>query len=168
MMGRQINFFLLGEDEKELYDFVLNNGDTIINDIAQTISYEIVVQNPYRQVFVKLPQSSIKKYKESNFIDVFKSSLLEINRTWIREKRIEAGRLYVDLFYFDSNNMKQKKGKWLEDRFAYYKKWIIKHSKISINKGYYIGNYTYKLYKEKGFQMVGSFAASDKNVILFD
>ncbi len=82
----------------------------------------------------------------------------EIIERYRSQKRIERGRLWVQLKYYSSYDADAQiisKDKWLEDKYNYYKRWIIKNSKISKDKMFYIGKETYVLYKEAGYKMMG-------------
>jgi hypothetical protein len=73
-------------------------------------------------------------------------------------KRVEPGRLWVQLKYYSSYDENARiicKEKWLEDKYNYYKRWIIKNYKISKDKMFYIGKETYTLNKEAGYKMMG-------------
>jgi hypothetical protein len=154
-MGRQTNFFMVGDDESDFIDFILNQGDSIINRFGNIMTKQDVITEKFGQVYIVLPQSVIKM-KSYGLIDDFASNVIEYDRSLIKEKRIEAGRIYIELIGFDEQGNKYRKEEWIEEKFNTYKKWIVKHCMIDKDKRWYIGKSTYLLYKNQGYKMVDS------------
>jgi hypothetical protein len=67
--------------------------------------------------------------------------------------RKQVGRLWIELIGYALNGSTFRKDQWVEDDYNYYKKWILKHCKISKNKCCYIGGTAYRLYKN-GYKML--------------
>ena len=164
-MGRQIDFFMIDEDEKELFDFIQTNGDILINKFGNPVTYNAIIHESLQQVFLKSPKSVIKMY-DFGILDSSISEVIELDRNTVKGNLIEQGRLYIDMYYLDESGNWMKKEKWLEALYNRYRRWIIKHCKISDDKHWYIGQKTHELYLS-GFEMVGSFAAAKYNVIHF-
>lgn len=163
-MGRQINFFMVNEDEKELFDLIQASGDVIINKFGVPVTYDTILHESLEQVWIKSSQS-VTKIRESGMLDR-DSDIIELDRNTIRKNRIEQGRLYLDMYYLDESGNIARKGKWLETLYDRYKKWVVNHCSISDDKHWYISRATYQLYLQ-GFQMVASFAAAPHSFIKF-
>jgi hypothetical protein len=154
-MRRQINFFLLNEDETEFLEYIHSLGDGIISSRGCPLNNEDITGQNMAQVYIKLSQSIIK-IRESGYLETFESNVIEYCRTRMSGlQRYDNGRLWVELYDFNEAGYPFKKEKWLEDKYVLYKKWIIKHARISKNKYFYIGDAAYKLYKQ-GYHMMST------------
>jgi len=159
-VGRQINFFLAGDEESEFIDFIYTQGGSIIDRFGRIMSKKEVILETFWQIYITFPQSVIDM-KNNGRIDDFTSNVIEYDRSVVKEKKIAAGRMYVELIGYDEQGNKFRKEKWLEEKFNIYKKWIIKHCKISKDKEWYIGIKTYLLYKNQGYRMVDSLSVRE-------
>lgn len=106
------------------------------------------------QLFIFLKHSEIVS-GNSGFINESISDVIEFYRCKIvNGYKIEYGRLWVELKYWDKQGQLITKEKWLSERFEFYRKWIKKNCRISKDKGFYIFDEAYKLYREGKMQMI--------------
>lgn len=149
-MGRQINLFMGGDDEAEFMNVIRNCGGALIDQWGTPLTQEQVIRHKHR-VYIGFPRSRVKKDIES-WLDYSVSDVIEFDRSMIRERRIEAGRLWAEFNVFDEQGRASRKEKWFEDKCDFLKKWITRNCRISKDKGYYIGRATYGLHKEQGYR----------------
>lgn len=149
-MGRQINFYLVGDDETEFTDVILRAGGAFVDEWGMAITEERAIQAE-RKVYIKFLQSQVKM-NSSGRVDYPISDVIEFKRSMIRDRNIYLGRLWVEIIGFDERGRIRSKDVWLEDKYSSYKRWITRHCKISRDKTCYIGQKTYRLYKEQGFR----------------
>lgn len=161
-MGRQIRFFMLGQDEEEFLKHVKENGDIIIDTKGNVLETEYILETSMPkvlQVLIKSPQSKIV-LDLNGFVNDFKSDVIVFSRSTSLAKhdpkRIWDGRLWVELRNYDENGIVVMKPKWLEENFNRYKKWITKNCKISNDKAFYICRNAYRLNKDEGYKMMNS------------
>jgi hypothetical protein len=155
-MGRQIYFFLIGKDEEDFLDYVLNKGDSIIDSKGKQLSKEEIIKEKPMSVYIKPAQARIIT-RASGFVEDFESNVIDFHRSRFQLKnpqKFQSGRLWIELIGYATNGTTYRKEKWVEDDYNYYKKWILKHCKISKDKGFYISGTAYRLYKEEGYKMV--------------
>ena len=155
-MGKQINFFLVGKDEDEFLDYIYSSGDNIVDRKGKSLTKDEALKEKFYHLYIKSPQSIIKT-RDSGMLENDVSDVIEFSRNTIIGNRVEQGRLYIQMINYDTNGNKIRRQKWLENIYNKYKKWIIKHCKISKDKGWYIGIETYRLYKEEGYKMTDHF-----------
>ena len=163
-MGKQIRFFMLGSDEIKFLELIEATGDLIVDDKGNTIdiiefkegllhSEEKKDYLAFTEFYIIFPDSNIIKF-ESGIINQIRSDVIEVLMCSVTEENlVREGRLWAEFKYYDENRMLKSKGKWFEEKFNLYRNWIKKNLRISVNKGYYIGEEAYKLYKEKGYRM---------------
>jgi len=153
-MGRQIEFLMVGDDESEFIDFIYASGDQLIDRQGNVLSKDEIIHNPkLTQIYIKSPQVDIVK-DFTGSIDTFFSYVIEFIRSEVKDKRIDCGRLYIETTGLTYDQRIIRTEKWLEERYQYYKKWIVKHTKISTDKSAYVGQMTYSLYKAGGYKLI--------------
>lgn len=153
-MGRQIRFLMIENDESEFIDFIYESGDQLIDRQGNEYFKDEIIRNPkLSQIYIKNQQVDVIKYFTGS-IDTFFSYVIEFSRSGIKDKRIDCGRLYIETTGLTHDQRIIRTEKWLEDRYQYYKKWILKHTKISTDKSAYAGKMTYSLYKAGGYKLV--------------
>jgi hypothetical protein len=104
-----------------------------------------------------LSQYSKIIYSRNGFIDVICSDVIEFSRSMARnQKKVQYGRLWVELKYFEESGVGVTKEKWLNEKYSAYKRWIEKQYKISKCKDFYIGATTYKIYKHESFKLMAT------------
>jgi len=160
-MGKQIRFFMHGNDELKFLEIMEEQGDSIVDDKANPIEINklkqffrnTVEEVELTQFFMIFPESKLIR-DENGFIEPIESDVIEFSRCSIEsENMVWAGRIWAEFNYYDNNDAMVKKDKWFEQKFNKYRNWIKKNLRISVDKGYYIGEEAYKLYKEKGYRM---------------
>jgi|WetSurMetagenome_2_1015567.scaffolds.fasta_scaffold465868_2 hypothetical protein len=155
-MGRQIRFFFTEKDEEDFLQAIFEHGDFIIDSKGrQMTKHEIFKENPAK-IYIK-PTQAVVIMRESGYVEAFESNIIDYRRSRIQSndpKKFQVGRLWIELIGYASNGSTFRKDKWIEDEYNYYKKWILKHCKISKNKDYYIGSTAYLLYKDKQYEML--------------
>ncbi len=155
-MGKQIRFFMLNDDENAFIKLIEEFGDRIVDNKGKTLVAEEIIKSD-RSVFYILSQSSKITYSVNGFIDVICSDAIEFSRSMIRnQSKVQYGRLWVELKYFDESGNSITKEKWLNNKFNMYKRWIEKQYKISKCKDFYIGNAAYDLYKNERYKLMAS------------
>lgn len=155
-MGKQIRFFMLNEDEKSFINLVNQCGDILVDNKGNPLSIEEVIKSD-RSVFYILSQHSKVIFSINGFIDVICSDVIEYSRSRLRnQEKVQYGRLWVELKYFDQSGINVSKEKWLNEKYFIYKKSIEKQYKISKCKDFYIGIATYNLYKHEGFKLMAT------------
>src|SRR4030067_3248094 len=113
-MGRQINFFMVGDDEVAFFDFVVENGDQLIESSGKHLfKEEIIGDYIWKQVYIKSPRSIIIK-SFTGYLDTFKSTIIEYDRSVEKDNKIEKGRLYLNTFNYDDTGNKVRVEKWLK------------------------------------------------------
>jgi hypothetical protein len=156
-MGRQICFYMLDADELEFMQLIKDWGDSFI-DITGNNSISKEYYEKKKALYIVSPQSKIIK-NTFGFVDDYNSDVIEFMRCELSlaPNKLDYGRLWMDpRCYIDTEGSAVVilKGKWFQDKYNAYKKWIIKNYRISKNKHYYIAKEAYQAYKEKGFKMM--------------
>ncbi len=163
-MGRQIRFFMHGDDEIKFIELVEYFGDSISDrggnpfDISKLNGFllhkeEITDSSKLTILFIIFPESKLVK-RESGYINPVEADVIEFSRCDITDNnQIWEGRLWAEFKYYDENGTLKSKDKWFEQKFNKYRNWIKKNLRISVDKDYYIGEEAYKLYREKGYRM---------------
>jgi hypothetical protein len=147
---------MLNEDEKDFINLVSQFGDIIVDNKGNSLTMEEVIKSD-KSVFYILSQHSKIIYSMNGFIDVICSDVIEFSRSMARnEKKVQYGRLWVEIKYFDESGTSVTKEKWLNERYSSYKKWIEKQYKISKCKDFYIGIATYNLYKHESSKLMAT------------
>lgn len=165
-MGKQINFFMLNTDEKDLLDYIFSQGDKIVdakgneinmNYLNKDIVYtgEAINPPPLIQFFIVSKESIIVKSK-SNFIDQITSDVIEVSRSTIKhkngEKTITSGRIWAEFKYYDSNRQLKKKEKWFQQKLNNYINWVKKNLTPNKDKDFFVGRNTYKKIKDENYK----------------
>jgi hypothetical protein len=166
-MGRQIRFFMIGNDEKKFFEVIEAFGDLIVDKKGKSLEIsklkEILLQEEEKKVlstlnkfFITFNESKLIK-DENGFIEPFESDVIDFSRCSIEGgNMVWQGRIWAEFNYYDNNGVLVKKEKWFEQKFNMYRSWIKKNFRISVDKFAYIGEEAYKLYKEKGYRMMNS------------
>ncbi len=156
-MGRQIRFFMAPEDEGEFVDMILEKKELLVRPKLKDGNIE--------PIKTRLSISDYKLYiisehsrivgKSTGFICETFSDVIEFYRCKIKDGcRMEYGRLWVELKYWDEQGQLITKNKRLSERFEFYRKWIKKNYLLSKDKEFYIGDEAYKLYCEGELKMI--------------
>jgi hypothetical protein len=161
-MGKQIRFFMLGEDEVEFFEQIRSINDILLNNKLESMNIDELIKEAkiilserklpiIRQLFISSPDSKIIK-KDSERLDSSVSDVVEFSLTKIIKVdsvcQIQPGRIWAEFRYFNQDEQIVRKEKWFEKRFEQYRRWIKKNSKIDKYKAYYIFPYAYELYLE--------------------
>ncbi len=156
IMGKQINFFMLNSDERIFFDYIKEQGDSIIdinlnpidsNSINGNVIYTDIPLDspPLLQFFIISTDSIIKKYK-NKYLDTISSDVIEFSRGSLQiignETILSPGRIWAELKYYNDQNKIIGKDKWFQDRTKNYINWIKKNFKSNIEKHYFIGSNT--------------------------
>jgi hypothetical protein len=154
-MGRQIRFFMYGDDESMFFDYIIGSGDSIVDKKGNILDKGFLSDMNLDQVYIKSSRAILMK-RESGYLDEFESNIIEWSRSCVEEdnkKNIQDGRLWIELIGYNQEGTTYRKEKWVEDKYNYYKKWIVKNSMISKDKMYYIGQAAYKIHREQGYRL---------------
>ena len=155
-MGKQIGFFMGPEDEKKFIELVLSQQDLLIRIKLKEGEID-PVKDPLNtndsQLFIVSRQAKIIAW-DSGFIKGSESDVIEFDRCKRDSNKIKVGRLWMEMKYWDKQEQLITKEKWFNDRFEFYRRWLKKKYRISKNKGYYIGEEAYELYREGKSQMI--------------
>lgn len=153
-MGRQIRFYMLSKDEMEFVNKVIKSGDYFVDDKGNKLTLDDLKKEML--VWIVSPKSRIVKNHWGHIdddqvdgIQFVRSKIWEKSQVWA-QRNVQEGRLWVQLKYYSSFSPDAQiitKEKWLEDKYKFYKRWIVKHTRISKDKFFYIGEETYLLYK---------------------
>ena len=161
-MGRQINFYMLPEDEKEFISYVLQRkGVVMIAPHFQSKSPDIVSRLPepfskpfWRSIYFwdknvngKLETKHIEK-QGYFLIDSLTSPVIEFSRSFIRDNILVRGRIWAQLKYWKGNEIVSK-GKEFENWFNAMTRWIWKHYQ-KISELEYIGPHALEWKKRDG------------------
>lgn len=148
-MGKQINYFMVGQDELMFLDVMAKFNDSMITHRLFPLSQnEVVTSGTKLMMYIKSENSNLY-VNEYGFVDGYRSDVIEYSRTSVLENHALPGRLWAEMKYYDEfyNPIKISKEKWFSDRFEAYRKWIRKHFRRSTCKSFYIGEEAYKLYQ---------------------
>jgi len=139
-MGRQINFYMLPEYEKEFISYVLQRKNVAMITVSfESKSPNIISSLPepfsepfWRSIYFwdknidgKLETKYIEKHGYF-LIDSLMSSVIEFSRSFIRDNFLVRGRIWAQLKYWKGNEIVSK-GKDFENWFNAIARWIRKH-----------------------------------------
>lgn len=159
-MGRQINFYMLPEDEKEFISDVLQRKDVVM--IAEPF------ESKFPNIISSLPEPFSKPFWHSIYfwtingkletkyiekqgyflIDSLTSPVIEFSRSFMRDNLLVRGRIRAQLQYWKSNEIVSK-GKEFENWFNAIARWIRKHYQ-KISELEYIGPHALEWRKRGG------------------
>lgn len=161
-MGRQINFYMLPEDEREFISYVLQRKDVVmIAEPFESKSPNIISSLP--EPFSKPLWHSVyfwnkningapeTKYIEKQgyfLIDSLASSVIEFSRSFIRDNFLVRGRIRAQINYWKEDKIVSK-GKEFENWFNAIVRWIRKHYQ-KISELEYIGPHALEWKKRGG------------------
>ncbi len=153
-MGRHLYFFMIIEDEKVVLNLANELGDYIIDDRGFILSQdEIVCPQLFR--FYIAAQNSKVIIKDNGFVDSYRSDIIEFKRSMTRSSnKMDCGRIWVEMNYYDESGNSMTKEKWLSDRFEKYRKIIKINCRISKSKSFYVGNQAYTQYKTGNLKLM--------------
>lgn len=155
-MGKQICFFMGPEDEKKFIELVLAQQDMLVRKKLKDGEID-PVKDPLNtnesQLFIISKQAKII-IRSHGFLNETESDVIEFDRCKRDNNKIKEGRLWIEMKYWDKQEQLITKEKWFNDRFEFYRRWIKKRYRISKNKGYYIGEEAYELYRKGKSQMI--------------
>ena len=157
-MGRQIQFFMIGNDEKKFLEVIESFGDLVVDKKGNPLGKDSLMLEEekisWTKFLITFNESQIKK-DENGFIYRIESDVIDFTRCSIEIGNVvRVGRIWAEFNFYDNNGALVKKSKWFEKNFNKYRDWIKKNYRISIDKFAYIGEETYRLNKEKGYKMM--------------
>ncbi|HTK03558.1 MAG TPA: hypothetical protein VL401_02195 [Alphaproteobacteria bacterium] len=151
-MSKQINFFFSEVDRREFVTFVFSQSDKVISDKGEILDFDKACDSSF---YITNPDSKIYK-RNSGFIDVFPSEVIEFSKGAFKEKQKDMweSRLYLKTQYYDKNDELVTKPQWLVKKYEDYVKWLKKRVYKSTNTPptIYIGKQAFELYKQ-GYKM---------------
>ena len=151
-MGRQIRFFFDKEDELLFTDYIYENNFLVMDVKANILTKADMIASNDLSFYLTSADSRIDKRGE--FIDQITSEVIVYSREKIwNDGMLKPGRLWVELKYWNSSEEHVPKNNQLGQSYNTLKKWIIKNTRISTCKNYYIGKYAYNLYEQSGWKM---------------
>jgi len=140
-MGKQFNFLMDIETESKFVEFIKSCGGKILFE-GTNINPEEIQQLPeqfsgkgwfsvylYKSEFGELYYRELENGRK--YIDSIKSPVIEFNRTIIREsqKEISQGRLWLEMKYWNNNDVIEYKTQCIDDWYKELNKWIKKSVK---------------------------------------
>ena len=161
-MGRQINFYMLPEDEEEFISYALQRkGVVMIADPFESKSPNIIsrLPEPFSKPFwhsVYFWNKNINGKLETKYIekqgyfliDSLMSSVIEFSRSFTRDNILVRGRIWAQLKYWKGHEIVSK-GKDFENWFNAIARWIRKHYQ-KISESEYIGPHALEWKKRGG------------------
>lgn len=165
-MGKQFEFIMDKYDEEKFFEFVKNDAIVFFSKCAQ--NPKSIIELPEDEWFILYLYKEIfgdMKYKEIpgryKYINPSDAPVIEYRSTIIRHniKEIQRGRLWVEMRYYDDENLILKNG-LLDDWYKELCKWIKKTLKcIEIpfgdkNKKEYVSQSLINLV-ENGYKLLG-------------
>ncbi len=145
-MGRQINFYMLPEDEEEFVDYVLGQKKDVLMVAvpSETVSPKIIenLPAPFSEVtwnpiyfWAKNINGRLKtEYIETQgyfLVDSSTSPVIEFTRSFVQDNLLIRGRIWAEIKYLDGDKLVYK-GKEFENWFNALTRWIRRHyQKIS-------------------------------------
>jgi hypothetical protein len=168
-MGRQLNFFLFGQDEADFLEVVKQMGDFLLDRHGLPLGFDklkeplVYPDGKYNkdlihQFYISKQNALITKMN-GMFIDELDSQVIQFVRSALEtQNELRNGRLWYQTRYYDSQGNTVVKPDWLTQQYDKYKKWIIKNTKIDTGSSfrYYIGKEAYRMYKEQGIKMMSN------------
>ena len=147
-MGRQINFFFCKDDLERLINFI-DGCNFVMTDVKGNILPKEGAASPeIRQFYFMVDVNRIRKTPGSVFVNGFESEAIEYSKgIGIEEGELKSSRIWAKFKYWNIANELVSKGDEFDRAYKAFVKWIKGNSKISICKGYYIGNHAYEQYK---------------------
>lgn len=164
-MGRQIRFFMVQQDERRFLDFIVARHDKILLPKFGKVPIDVHAfsANDAYQFFITTTQG--KLVERGGFIDELTSDVIEFDRCKIKNGReMDYGRLWVETKFWDEQGQLVTKEKWVNDFYESYRKWIRKEYRLSKDKGFYIAEEAYRLYRAGKLKMM----ATPKLAVEFD
>jgi hypothetical protein len=160
-MGRQLEFFMNSEDEKEFLEFVKRSGDVEIlphhiyslesagvtrlpEPVAENFNYALYLFN--RSASSRL----ITRYVDSldcYIVDDSVSSVIEFTRTIREGSTIRPGRIYAQFKYVDADGNWASKEPEFQKWYETLARWIRKNYSREIDPTYYFGRGALKMVK---------------------
>lgn len=148
VMGRQINFYIEKELEKQLMQFVFNKGYIIVGEDLQNKQL-IVFKNVndidpkiYSVFLYKEEYGQLRVENDCDYrIDYNKSPVIEFAQTFINhdEQSVMRGRMWMQPKYYDEHDNVVSKDLRLTKDFTSFVRWIKKYAPYQeITKGKYI------------------------------
>lgn len=154
-MGRQIRFFMINEDFDMFVQNVSDLSDLIIDYKGNIVVKEEILNSNMASFFIK-PYHSINVCDRSGYVNEIRSDVIQFLRCMTIKNQIMYGRLWYENKYFNETGNVIVKDKWLSDKFNIYKKWIVQNYRRSKEFDFYIGEATYKLYKDGEYKMMAT------------
>ena len=161
-MGRQINFYMLPEDEKEFISYVLQRKDVVMIAAPFESKFPNIISSlpePFSKPFwhsVYFWSKNINGKLETKYIekqgyfliDSLMSPVIEFSRSFMQDNFLVRGRIWAQLKYWKGNEIVSK-GKEFENWFNSMTRWIRKHYQ-KISELEYIGPYALEWKKRGG------------------
>lgn len=166
-MGKQFRFIMDQNDETKFFDYIKETGNIFLEERFK--SSELITKLPegiwiilllYKESF-----GEIKFSKTDNgikYINPIIEPVIEFSQTLVRDnvKEISRGRLWLEMRYYNEDEMLVMKSELLDEWYKELSKWIKKNLKcIKVT----MGNKTYKEYVsesliskvESGYELLG-------------
>lgn len=173
-MGKQVNFYMLEEDEKEFVEFVLGDGKTVIlghgslQEVPPILG-RLPIEDPSPPLFRNyvyfwkpgyplfmryiVMKAGPLQGQGVYLVDDLTSSVIEFSRSFfspIRENSLTRGRIWAEMRYWEGNNLIYK-GEEFERWYDSIARWLRKrYQKIGSKPYFYIGPHAYRWYQAGG------------------
>src|SRR4030095_11520630 len=115
-------------------------------------------RSPKSKIYLS-PTGAINIDNRSEIIDYMRSLFdVSLQSPLQDEKKdtpiLKPGRFWASMKYLENKTFRNKEN-WFKEWYDSYIKWIKSHTRLSIDKGYYIGEEAYKSYKEETLTIKG-------------
>jgi len=172
LMGEQVNFYMLEEDEQEFVEFVLSDGKTVIlgdaslQEIPPILDCLPVEDSPplwrntvlfWRRGYPLFTRYGVMKAGPLQgqgvyLVDLFRSSVIEFTRSLLLpdENILTRGRIWAEMCRPEGDRFVYK-GEEFEKWYDTIAAWIRKrYRKIGTRPYFYIGSQAYSWYEAGG------------------
>ena len=159
-MGKQVNFFISGEDLRTIFDLVDERNEIILNDIGKTVTISEVLQiNASIQIlYIASITADIHMGISGRYINSSWSEAIELSVHRPLVTHLTESRIWAQFTNYGLDDKIVTKSPEFSHMYDFYAKWLKKHFRMSIpncsRHFYYIGEDAYRLYKEEGYQMM--------------
>jgi hypothetical protein len=159
-MGKQVNFFMMGEDEQQFAEFILQDRRVVfVPEVAQSKpipqfrSLEEADRTNYPQALLIWNRGigralTVKQYGAGNVrVDKANDAVIEFHRSILHNgKVLVAGRIWAEMVKFDEDRIQTTyKGKDFERWFDSIARWLRTEYEREAKYGIYIGHQAKRL-----------------------
>jgi len=151
-LGKQVRLFLTLEDELSILEKIAKSSELILDGMGNILTVNEASISKELSLFFSFNGAHI--VKDNGYIEQIESEVIQYSRScnW-SENILEPGRIWAEFKYWNSQNELTGKSCKFIEMYNSLAKWLKKIMKISTDKGYYIGDNAYQLYKNEKYIM---------------